>query len=164
MHMSKQDDQVKEQLANVNELWVKYQLVLYSPTISAGVDFSVEHFDRMYFYMCRGSCSPLGALQMTGRVRKLRDRTIWCLAGYKIHPMTDSRPVLPSEMLEYVRWVDTSSMRQQDRVQLEAEGETEQLVTVPDRSQMVVRVPLRPTTPLMKVSNSSQGNSGGGGV
>ncbi len=39
--------------------------------MQAGVDKSGAWFDRMYVYMCKGSTTPMGVFQMSGRVRTL---------------------------------------------------------------------------------------------
>ena len=46
-----------EQLKNYKEEWNKADLLIYSPTIEAGVDFDKEHFDKCYGYMSDGSTS-----------------------------------------------------------------------------------------------------------
>jgi hypothetical protein len=41
--------------------------LIYSPTIEAGVDFNVDHFDPLYVYCCLWSTTQLGLTQMTQR-------------------------------------------------------------------------------------------------
>jgi hypothetical protein len=81
LHTSKTADAVKAMLIDVDALWSSKRVVIYTPTISAGVDFSTEHFDRMYLYLCPGSAAPMGALQMTGRVRHLVDTDVRTLVA-----------------------------------------------------------------------------------
>jgi len=81
LHTSKTADAVKAMLIDVDALWSSKRVVVYTPTISAGVDFSTEHFDRMYLYLCPGSAAPMGALQMTGRVRHLVDTDVRTLVA-----------------------------------------------------------------------------------
>ena len=76
IHTSKTGDELKKELADVGALWSRFRLVVYSPTIAAGVDFSLDHFDRMYVYLCAMSALPATALQMSFRVRKLRDMCV----------------------------------------------------------------------------------------
>jgi hypothetical protein len=60
-------------------------VVLYTPTIESGVDFSEKnHFDRMYCFISNGSCSPRAFLQMTGRVRNLISNDIRCYYDEKM--------------------------------------------------------------------------------
>mgnify|MGYP001617850001 CR=1 FL=1 len=70
------DDQQKELLSNVNEVWTEYQVVTYSPTIEAGLDFNKPHFHKMYCFLSNGSCSPRSFMQMIGRIRILDDYKI----------------------------------------------------------------------------------------
>jgi hypothetical protein len=77
LHTSKSDDKMKEGLKTVATFWRK-RLVIYSPTIEAGVDFNVTHFHRLYVYCCLRSTTPLGLAQMTGRIRQVEDMTVRC--------------------------------------------------------------------------------------
>jgi hypothetical protein len=60
----------EEKLENHNEEWKKADLLLYSPTIEAGVDFDVKHFDKCYGYMADNSTSARAFSQMLHRVRQ----------------------------------------------------------------------------------------------
>ena len=115
MHTSKTGDEVKKALVDVDGLWTKHRLVLYSPTISAGVDFSAEHFDRMYLYVCPLSCTPMGTLQMTGRVRKLRDQTIVCCTSpnMRLTGTASRRAVTYAETMKFLRWMDSRIQEKQ---------------------------------------------------
>lgn len=42
------NDAVKRQVRNVNNYWVQYRLVMWSPAVEAGVDFNVDHFHGMF--------------------------------------------------------------------------------------------------------------------
>ena len=75
-HTSMTDDKLKQELININDFWIQYQVVIYSPTIDAGCDFNKEHFDRMYCYISSNSAPPRAFLQMTGRVRSLTENNI----------------------------------------------------------------------------------------
>ena len=74
MHTSKTDDSLKSKLEDVNKFWTKFQVVLFSPSIESGIDFSEEHFDKMYCILKNGptTCSQRAFLQMVGRIRKLK--------------------------------------------------------------------------------------------
>jgi hypothetical protein len=110
LHSSKTGDELKRQLADVDALWTKYRAVVYTPTIAAGVDFSSEHFDRMYLYICTMSALPATALQMAFRVRKLRDVRVRCLAAPNVRMSVESsRAALTSvEMMAWLRWMSSS--------------------------------------------------------
>lgn len=76
LHTSKVDDKFKKELKDVNNFWVKYQLVIYSPSIESGVNFDKEHFDKIYIVLSANSTSQRGLLQMTSRCRKLKNSNI----------------------------------------------------------------------------------------
>lgn len=64
----------KQGLANCNERWLAYRLLFISPTVGAGIDFSVKgHFDKAYGYGSSRSNTARGLMQMKGRVRHLTD-------------------------------------------------------------------------------------------
>jgi hypothetical protein len=115
VHTSKSGDEVKKSLVDVDSLWIQYRLVLYSPTISAGVDFSTEHFHTMYLYVCPLSASPLGTLQMTDRVRKLACNTVCCCAASNVRLAgpASRRAVTAAESLRFLRWMDSRIQEKQ---------------------------------------------------
>ena len=63
-------------MKDVNKLWKKYQLIMFSPTIEAGIDFNVEHIDKIYVILSPKSTSPRGLMQMLGRCRNINDNNI----------------------------------------------------------------------------------------
>jgi hypothetical protein len=63
----------KKTLANCNEEWVKYRMVMISPTVGAGIDFTRAHFDKAFGYATHTSCSARALNQMRGRCRKTLD-------------------------------------------------------------------------------------------
>jgi hypothetical protein len=112
LHTSKTGDELKRGLTDVDALWGGCRLVTYSPTIAAGVDFGGEHFDRMYLYVCAMSALPATALQMTGRVRRLRDARVRGLLAHNVRPSREaSRPSLTSrDMAVWLRWMSQQRM------------------------------------------------------
>lgn len=77
LYCSRSDDEAKSKLNKVEEEWVKYKLVIYTPTVESGVDMSVEHFDDMYIILSKNSCTYRALSQMAFRVRKLRNNNIY---------------------------------------------------------------------------------------
>ena len=49
----------RDELANnVNEIWISYDLIIYTPVITVGINFDVpEYFDVVFLYGCSSSCS-----------------------------------------------------------------------------------------------------------
>ena len=105
-HTSKTDDKLKDKLENVNEFWPGFQIVMYSPTIESGVDFNVEHFDRIYAIVTDGphTCSQRSFLQMLGRIRKIKNYEIPCL--YYSIPLVDNKPILDAGIHTYDSMLD----------------------------------------------------------
>ena len=107
MHTSKSGDALKKSLVNVNGVWVQVPIVMYSPTVESGVDFTPEHFDYMFAYACLGSTTPLGLFQMTGRVRNLRNLSISCCAQRGITLGHSRVPhVTFTDQLAFMQWID----------------------------------------------------------
>jgi hypothetical protein len=67
----------KEHFANVNLYWQNCDVLLYTPTVSAGVSFEVQHFDRCYGYFTDQSCPVETCMQMIGRIRDVSSRTYY---------------------------------------------------------------------------------------
>lgn len=63
-----------ESLAGVEESWAKVQLLVYSPTVTAGVSFEGEHFDALVAVVNNSRHSPTVdmTMQQLFRVRRLR--------------------------------------------------------------------------------------------
>ena len=76
LHCAKSDDADKERLKKVNEFWIEYQVVIYSPSVESGCNFDKEHFDKIYVVLSSKSTSPRGLMQMCSRVRKIKDTNI----------------------------------------------------------------------------------------
>eukprot|EP00798_Chlamydomonas_sp_ICE-L_P008337 gene8337-biopygen13470 len=108
LHTSKTADAVKAMLIDVDALWSSKRIVVYTPTISAGVDFSTEHFDRMYLYLCPGSAAPMGALQMTGRVRHLVDTDVRTLVAKNMRVAREAtrQHLTHVDLYQWLRWME----------------------------------------------------------
>ena len=65
-------DETKADFKNVVESWSKCDLLIYSPTCEAGVNFDMEYFDKMYGMFSDLSTTPRAYFQMLARVRKLK--------------------------------------------------------------------------------------------
>ena len=57
---------------NAHVVWKVLRALHYTATISAGISFSLEHFDKIFIYGGPGSCEALTLFQMIFRVRQLR--------------------------------------------------------------------------------------------
>lgn len=58
------------------DTWDNYDVLLYSPSICAGVSFNKLHFDKRFAYFTNDSCNAEMCSQMLFRVRNTHDSTI----------------------------------------------------------------------------------------
>lgn len=107
-HTRESDDKFKKELAKVNDFWTKYQAVLYSPTITVGVDFTNLYFDKIFSIIVSNTASPRTFKQMLGRTRNLKSQEI--LTYYqKISIRTDSILYNYNEMIGYFKYADVET-------------------------------------------------------
>ena len=111
MHTAKTDDKLKVNLEDVNNFWIKYQVVLFSPSIESGIDFNVEHFDKIYSIMRNGplTCSQRQHLQQIGRIRHIKDNNVLCwYIPKKDNTIKLNSPVYTfDDVLSYFRYYET---------------------------------------------------------
>ena len=73
----------KMELKNMDEIFKTVDVVLYSPTISAGVSYDTinkkEYFDKIYGIICNQSCTSRDFKQQLNRIRKINDDNIYVL-------------------------------------------------------------------------------------
>ena len=68
----------RQRLENVNEIWAQYQLVMYTPTITVGVNFDMEHFDELAVYGSAMSAPVRDIMQGMMRARHIRFKKMSC--------------------------------------------------------------------------------------
>lgn len=84
--------------ADVNATLTQYDVVIYTPTLTAGVSFEAEHFDAMYCYFTDKSCDGLACDQMMGRIRNIKSKTY-----YMCIDMTYCNlPITPEKLKAYI--------------------------------------------------------------
>lgn len=75
------DQSQSDPLDDVHKLWSQADLLVYSPSVTAGVSFELEHFDVLYANFVKSMYTPGVeiSLQQLFRVRRLRlgTMTIW---------------------------------------------------------------------------------------
>jgi hypothetical protein len=91
MHTSKSDDKIKQAMKDdLNELWENADILLYSPTISAGVSFDKTHFDLLFVILSQKSCHARDLIQMMCRVRKFGSNEVLIFTNkLKYNPLYD---------------------------------------------------------------------------
>lgn len=64
-----------EHFGDVHSYWSLYDVLIYTPTVSAGVSFELKHFNKMFGYFTDQSCPVETCTQMMGRIRNVSDKT-----------------------------------------------------------------------------------------
>lgn len=71
-------DEIKQKLLRVNEEWIKYDIVIYTPSVCMGVSFDeINHFDYIFAYGCHESLGAQEWCQMIHRVRSPNFKEIY---------------------------------------------------------------------------------------
>ena len=76
IHKETSDEDKLSKLLKVNETWINYDIVIYTPTVCMGVSFDPEHFDSIFAYGCHNSLGAQEFCQMLHRVRKIKENVI----------------------------------------------------------------------------------------
>ncbi|GAQ93480.1 hypothetical protein KFL_015670010, partial [Klebsormidium nitens] len=96
-------------LKNVAENW-KVRLLMYSPTVEAGVNFDVPWFHTKFLYMCKKSTTARAAWQATLRVRKTESALVHCFVQSSISVMLDCAQEVPAARLCAPKQQGTTAM------------------------------------------------------
>jgi len=64
----------KEHFSNVDNYWSLLDIVIYTPTCSAGISFELTHFDYVFAHMSDSSCNVETCRQMLMRVRNISSK------------------------------------------------------------------------------------------
>jgi hypothetical protein len=98
-------------LRNVAENW-KVRLLMYSPTIEAGVNFDEDWFHTKFLYMCKKSTTARAAWQATLRVRRTESLLVHCFVQSSILVLLDCAPEIPgSHLISPEEQVSSSTSR-----------------------------------------------------
>ena len=77
-HGLSDDTYKREHFKNVEKFWRESDIIIYTSVIEGGVDFNMEHFDKIYVVLLEETCSQRSVYQMINRVRKTTDDEILC--------------------------------------------------------------------------------------
>jgi hypothetical protein len=90
MYTSKTSSTTKNiHFEDVNTHWKNYDIIIYTPTMSAGVSFEEEHFDVLFGYFNNNSCTVETCRQMLGRARTVKLFYLCLKSQYKACYPTD---------------------------------------------------------------------------
>jgi hypothetical protein len=80
-HSSEDGKEQKEVLLNVREEWAKYQIVIYTTTITVGVSYSnvpaEAEFDELFLYATASCALPRDIAQALLRARVIKSNQLW---------------------------------------------------------------------------------------
>ena len=82
IHKETSEEEKLIKLLKVNEIWINYDIVIYTPTVCMGVSFDPEHFDNIFGYGCHNSLGAQEFCQMLHRIRKPKDKNIYLSFDY----------------------------------------------------------------------------------
>ena len=77
IHKETKDEEKLKELLNVNERWIEYDIVIYTPTVCMGVSFDPTYFDNIFAYGCHNSLGAQEFCQMIHRIRNPKDNNIY---------------------------------------------------------------------------------------
>lgn len=69
--------QKKEHFNNVHEYWSQYDILIYTPTVTAGISYEKVHFSKIFAYFTDKACNAETCQQMLGRVRNVTDKEFY---------------------------------------------------------------------------------------
>jgi hypothetical protein len=85
--------------SNVHKYWSELDVLIYTPTCSAGISYELKHFDVIFGYFCNMSCDVETCRQMLNRVRNVVDHEYYiCLQESE----TVQLPTSSSELHNYL--------------------------------------------------------------
>lgn len=98
--------------SDVHEFWSRLNVLIYTPTVTAGVSFELPHFDVLYGSFTSFSCDVETCRQMMGRVRDIRTRQHYlCLDGDpKAFPTDRNIIANQAERAEVILGIATSAI------------------------------------------------------
>ncbi len=85
---------------NANQSWIIGNGLHFTPTYSAGVSFTLPHFDKLYVYGGPGGCEALTLFQMMFRVRQLKQ-------GDMIMYLDPRKNNLPTSFVQVEKFIES---------------------------------------------------------
>lgn len=90
-HSSDDSKEEKDLLLNIREKWAKYQIVIYTSTITVGVSYSnvprEAEFDELFLYATASCALPRDIAQALLRARVIKSKRLWfCIEERCVKP------------------------------------------------------------------------------
>ena len=107
-----------EHFSNVEKYWAQLDVLIYTPTCSAGISFELDHFDMVFAHFTDASCDVETCRQMLMRVRNLRTKTYYIYippysANMGNYPTTTGEisSMLKNKKIEMFKDIDHSNLQ-----------------------------------------------------
>lgn len=99
----------KEHFADINKKWKEYDVLIYTPTITAGLSFEQEHYDVIYAYFTHFSCPVETCMQMLGRIRNVATHQYFVCIDWAHNNMpTEQSEILKSFSVNRASLIDSA--------------------------------------------------------
>ena len=72
----------RQDIENIDDAWT-CEVLIFTPTITSGVSYKMENFNKTYAWFKHNSCTVLACDQMMGRVRDISTRQVVVLLDHK---------------------------------------------------------------------------------
>ncbi len=103
IYSSETDDYIKQKdLKDINKNWCKYDIIIYTPCITAGISFDEIHFNYLFGYFTNQSCDVYTIYQMLYRVRNLKENKIYLM--FDILSVNDNIITNKIDLLEEIKY------------------------------------------------------------
>ncbi|VVB70357.1 Origin of replication binding protein [uncultured archaeon] len=81
LYTSKTSNKVKEEeYGNVNKFWTEADVLIYTPTITAGLSYEIKHFKKLFLlFDTNEGCDINTCIQMSGRIRDVGEHQFFVL-------------------------------------------------------------------------------------
>jgi hypothetical protein len=90
LYSSESTAKEKADFRDVGKVWGDYKILMYTPTLTAGVSYEEKHFDALFGYFTSASCSVETCRQMICRVRDLESKTFYIWLDSRTQPSLPS--------------------------------------------------------------------------
>ena len=100
----------KQQLLNNNDTDIYNDLLIFTPAVSSGVDFSIPHYDKIYLFADSSSISIQNQIQLVRRVRHITLEQVNILVpSFNSHCMTKTPSTFYNKKYELKKQIDELS-------------------------------------------------------
>ena len=82
----------------INNFWNKYKVVIVSPKVIYGIDFTEKHFHKIYCFYCGNIITKRECYQQINRIRNLIDKEVFIYIRNRKYNLVDDLYTLSSQL------------------------------------------------------------------